>query len=224
MSILNKLEIDVTQANEVQEATSFAAKYNLPALVVHPSLALEGIYARGRAGGKYKIITPIDWPKGENFGMLKMRGINLDALDTDGYEILLTPNKTEIETRNEIQVLTEFIRSHISTTAEIRFVLGSLVREQSTVLMAMKGLLKNRLPFLMRNDIHTKIQATKANADIHSSTYNELIQIVKIPIKVSGNIASYQIYNECQFATRFGVNLAQAKSILKDFKTVNNLQ
>jgi hypothetical protein len=60
MSILNKLEIDVTQANEVQEATSFAAKYNLPALVVHPSLALEGIYARGRAKKKYKIITPIN--------------------------------------------------------------------------------------------------------------------------------------------------------------------
>lgn len=222
MSVINKLEIDVTQATEVQEATMFAAKHKLPALVVHPSLALDAIFARGRAGGKYKIITPIDWPKGENFGMLKMRGLDLHALDTDGYEILLTPNKTEIETRNEISVLTNFIRNHLSTTVEIRFVIGSLVHENA--IAKMNGLLKNPMPSFIRNDIHTKIQASKANFEIHQETHKEMMQIVKTPVKLSGNINSKKMYQDCSFAQRFGVNLSQARAVLKDFNSQDNQQ
>ena len=89
-AVISKLEIDVMNMNEVTEASQYALKYKLPAIVVHPGLSSEAIIARDRAGGKYNIITPIDWPKGEIFGMNKMRGLYTDNLEADGFEIMLT--------------------------------------------------------------------------------------------------------------------------------------
>ena len=100
----------------------------MPAIVVHPGLSSDAIIARLRAGGKFKIITPIDWPKGETFGVNKLRGVTRDTLETDGFEFLLTPGKSEIDTRNEAKALTEFTKRNLSDQTEVRFVLGASLR------------------------------------------------------------------------------------------------
>lgn len=216
MTVLNKLEIDVMQASELDEAANLAFKHSLPALVIHPGLASEGHIARGRVRGKFKIIIPVDWPKGETAGNKKLQGLNVDALEADGFEILLSPGKSEVEIRKEAQEISHFIRNHISAVAEIRFVLGTSTIDDITEMV--KGLLKIPTPAYIRNDTKTKAQISKANTDIHNQTIAKIREIIHAPIKICGNIADIRTMGACQNVSKFGVNLLQAKAIIKEFK------
>ena len=218
MTILNKLEIDVMQVSELDEASELAAKYKLPALVVHQSLAGEAHIARGRVRGRFKLITPIDWPKGENFGISKIRGLSMDALEADGFEILLTPNKSEKDTKNEVYVITEFIRNHVAQQAEIRFVLGTYIHEPEQISKMLSGLVGVRTPDLIRNDINLKTQVSKSNPDIHNNTLARIAELVRYKTKICGNITDIKTMAACKGVSKFGVSLLQAKSIIKEFK------
>lgn len=214
---MNKLEIDVMQGNELTEAASLASKYKLPALVVHPSLATDAIIAKGKTSGRFKIIIPIDWPKGETFGVNKMLGLSTDALEADGFEIMLTPDKSEIETRNEAKTITEFVRRHISPNTEVRFVLCTSSRDNIEIMA--KGMMKVPAPSFIRNDIHPKIQVSKANPEVHNETIRRITENIKLPIKICGNISELKTMATCVGVARFGVNLIQAKAIIKEFKS-----
>jgi deoxyribose-phosphate aldolase len=217
-AILNRLEIDVMQANELAEASELAAKHKIPALVVHPDLASEAQIYRGRAGGRYFLITPIDWPKGEIFGQNKLRGLSTDALDADGFEILLTGGKNKIDSRNEAKALTEFIKTHLAESLEVRFVLGVNGRDDDNIKALCEALLDVRTPAYVRTDIQLKLQVSKANPDIHNKIMETIRSIVKVPIKLSGNINNVRTITSCNDAARFAVNLLQAKNVVKELQ------
>lgn len=219
MSVLTRLEIDVMVASELAESASLAVKHCLPALVIHPTLAVEGHIARGRINGRYKIITPIDWPKGDTFGMPKLRGLSTDALEAEGFEILLTPDKNEIDTRNEAKSLYEFLRTHLGPLVEVRFVLGTLTRSEENIINQVKGLRALPTPAYIRTDISLKTQAGKANPEVHNNDIERITSIIKAPIKVSGNIGDLKTIASCKNAIRFGVSLIQAKQIIKEFNS-----
>lgn len=214
--MLNKLEIDVTQANELQESVHLAVKHKMPALVVHPDLASEALMLRGRAGGRFKLITPVDWPKGNIFGMQKMRGLTTDALEVEGFEILLTGGMKTTETRNEAKVLTEFIKQHLSETTEVRFVLGAQMRDEEAVRSMCTALKGVRLPAFIRNDVQLKLQVSKANPDAHNDYMEMVSDVIRVPLKISGNINSIRAITSCSGAARFAVSLLQAKDIIKE--------
>lgn len=218
-SILSKLEIDVMQINEILEAVEIAHKYKLPAIVVHSGLSSEAIIARSRAGGKFNIITPIDWPKGDTFGMTKMRGLSTDSLETDGFEILLTPNKLETETRNEAKLLTEFIKTRLSDKTEVRFVLGSSMRSDDNLITMCKGIMTVRTPSLIRTDCQLKTQVVKANPDEHNRLINLVREHIRTPIKVSGNFINLKSVVAIPNASKYAVSISQAKTIIKEFKS-----
>ena len=206
------------QLNEIQDAVDLAFKYNLPAIVVHPGLSSDAIIAKSRAGGKFKIISPIDWPKGETFGTVKLRGLSIDTLETDGFEFLLTPNKLELETRNEAMALTDFVRRHISPITEVRFVLGTSTRLEENINTMCRGLLTVRTPSMIRTDTQLKLQVSKANTEEHNRQIDNIRNIIKTPIKVSGNITNLKAITSIN-ADRYGVNLLQAKTIIKEFNS-----
>jgi hypothetical protein len=216
--MLNRLEIDVMQANELIEATRVTVKHKLPAMVVHPDLSSEAYIARGQAGGKFKLITPVDWPKGLTFGMNKMRGLSTDSLEVEGFEILLTGGKNLIETRNEAKLLTEFIKNHLSETHEVRFVLGTQSRSEENIKIMCEALRDVRKPTYIRNDTQLKLQVSKANPDAHNDTMDMISGIVRAPLKIAGNITGFRTLTSCQGASRFGVSLLQAKAIIKEFQ------
>lgn len=217
--IFNRLELDVMQANELVESVETAFKYKLPAIVVHPGLASDAIRARGRSGAKFKIITPIDWPKGDTFGQTKFRGLSMDAIEADGFEIMLTGGKSEIETRNEARVLTEFIKRHLSELTEVRFVLGTSIRDDENLQSLCRGLLTVRTPTFIRTDTQLKLQVGKANTEEHNRKIKIIKEIVNIPIKLSGNITSIRCITGVPDATRYAVNLSQARAIIKEFNS-----
>lgn len=218
-AIINKLEIDVMQINEVLEAVELAHKYKLPAIVVHQGLSTEAIIAKNRVGGKFSIITPIDWPKGEVFGVNKMRGLSTDSLETDGFEILLTPNKFELETRNESQVLTDFVKKRLAERKEVRFVLGTATRAEENIITMCKGLLTVRTPALIRTDTNLKTQVTKANTEEHNRMLEVIRSVIRAPLKVSGNFNSLKSIVAVPSAARYAVSVVQAKTIIKEFKS-----
>jgi len=204
------------QTNELEDAAKIAVKYNFQAMVVHPLIVTDAIFLRGRTQGRYKIITPVDWPKGENFGMVKLRGLSSDALDVDGFEILLTGDKTLVETRNEAKVLTNFIKQQLSELVEVRFVLGTSLRTPENVAHMMEAFKDVRIPAYIRNDHHLKLQVSKANADTHNAFMDKLFEIFRAPVKLSGNINTVRAITSCDRAQRFAVNINQARTIIKE--------
>lgn len=216
MTILSKLEIDVMQESELLEAAQLAYKYSLPALVVHPGLASEGHIARAKVRGKFKLIVPVDWAKGDNSGLQKLQGLDVDALEADGFEILLTPGKTEVETRQEAQELSRFIKINISAVAEIRFVIGVGTTDESFNSLLL-GLTQIPAPSYIRNDTKTKSQISKASVEIHNQTIDKIREVLKTPLKICGNISDIRTMASCENVSKFGVNLFQAKAIIKEF-------
>ena len=151
-----------------------------------------------------------------------MRGLTTDSLETDGFEFLLTNNKSELETREEARSLTEFVKKHLSEVAEVRFVLGTSFRTQDAVALMCRGLLTVRTPSFIRTDTQLKLQVGKANQDEHNKQMQLIKEIIKAPIKICGNIANLKAIAVCQPAARFGVNLSQAKTIIKEFQSQPN--
>jgi len=217
-NILQRLELDIMQANELLESIQVAIKYQIPAVVVHPSLAGDAINTRGRLRGRFKIITPVDWPKGDNFGTSKFRGLPADAMEADGFEICLTGDKSVGDTRNEAKAITEFIRAHLGELSDIRFVLGASMREPTNILQMCEGLQGVRTPTYIRTDTQLKLQVSKANIESHNTLINHILRIVQAPIKVSGNIAGVRAVTGVAHAQRFAVNLTQARLIVKEFQ------
>lgn len=215
--IYNRLELDIMQANELRDCMEMAHKYAFPAVVVHQGLTSDAVMLRGRMKAQFKIITPVDWPKGDNFGTLKFRGLSIDSLDVEGFEILLTGGKSETDTRNEAKALTEFIKNHLSDTVEIRFVLGTAMRDESVIDTLVRGLVGIRMPTMVRLDTQLRLQVGRANTDIHKSWIKRIRDIYRVPVKVSGNITGVRAVTGVDDAVRFAVNLAQARNIVKEF-------
>lgn len=216
-TILNKLEIDVMQSSELQEAAELAFKHRLAGLVVHPGLAHEAQVARGRTGGKFNLIIPVDWPKGEVSGTRKLRGLSADAFEAEGFEIMLTPSASQGEIQAEALEITRFFRSQLHELTEVRFVLGTSNRTPDQCASACRGLAAVPLPTLVRNDINTKLQVSRANPELHNGTVSDIHAIFKVPVKISGNINDMRTATACVNAARFGVSLLQAKTIIKEY-------
>jgi hypothetical protein len=150
--------------------------------------------------------------------MQKMRGLSTDALEVEGFEILLTGGMNLTETRNEAKLLTEFVKSHLSEEHEVRFVLGTQMRDQDQVKVICEALQDVRMPTYVRNDVPLKLQVSKANADVHNEMMEIIADTIRVPLKIAGNINGFRVVTSCQGASRFAVSLLQAKIIIKEFQ------
>ena len=212
--MINKLEIDVMQNNELYPASEFAHKHKLQSLIVHQELYPEAQLIRGRIGGKYNLIIPIDWPKGEIYGSQKMRGLSVESLDADGFEIFITGGKNMTDTRKELHILTDFIKTHLGKNIEVRFVIGASARSEEEITNICTALLDIPKPACIRTDIQLKTQTTKANIETHLNIIQLINKTIRIPIKISGNI-TLKTLKLCE-AFRYAVNLVQAKNIITE--------
>lgn len=221
-AITTKLELDIMQVNELDQAIQLAAVHKLPAVVVHPQLVTQALATRIRRNGKFKIISTVDWPKGDIYGMNKLRGLTREMMEIDGYEILMTGNKSEIENRNEAKTITEFIRTNIGPRMDIRFVLGCYIRQEAEVLHMAKVMKDIQAPALIRTDTHLRMQVTKANVKTHTALTESIRTVCGLPLKLSGNIDSVRTIAGClqapQPAARFAVSLQQLQQIVKDLQ------
>ena len=219
-AITTSLEIDVMQASEIDQAVQLARNHLMPVLVVHPQLVAATIMTRARRQGRFKIITTIDWPKGDNYGMMKLRGMTKEMMQADGFEIMLTGGKQEHENKTEAVLISQFLRGHLSSAIEMRFVLGNLTNSVDNIVGMCKSFKDMPTPAFVRNDHYLKPQVTKANIKTHAALISTIKSVTGIPIKICGNIDSIRTIAGCIVAgaSRFAVSLQQANDIISDIQ------
>jgi len=216
-AITRKLEIDVMQGTELREAVELAVTTQMPAIVVHPELAAEANVYRGIRQGRFKILTAVDWPKGDRYAMDKLRDMPIDALSRDGFEILISDMKNPSEIKAELLTCFEFIRNHLPEVTEIRIVLGAFMRKIEFIARACSELKHVPAPDMIRTDHHLRVQQSVANIQAHNDLIVLIREHTRRPIKISGNINSVKIITSCN-ANRFAVSLKQASGIVKEVR------
>ena len=216
-SIIGKLEIDIMQGTELKEAVELAVVNQIPAIVVHPELAQEANVYRGIRQGRFRIITAVDWPKGDRYAMDKLRDMPVDALSRDGFEILISERSNASEIKAELLTCFKFIRDHLPEITEIRIVLGAFMRNEDFVVRACDVLKNVPAPDMIRTDHHLRVQQSVANAQAHNDLITLIQRHTRRPIKISGNINSAKVVTSCS-ADRFAVSLKQASSIVKEIR------
>jgi hypothetical protein len=230
VQITNKLEIEIGQLNqrEILEAGTFSTKNHCQAIIVMPDAVAGVMMDKSTRNSQYRVIAAIDFPNGRNFALDKWRDISPDVLAADGFEILLSMGRTPADCRNEIRAIMEFIRGQVNPMAEIRFVIRAFERSEKELDECFEGFRKNppnmiRLDhrLLRAREIVKAVDAEKCNRKILDDQI-KMIEALRsrmaIPIKVSGNVdlAMVQELSKVHNTTRFGVSLAQAKSIMKE--------
>lgn len=215
-NVTTKLEIDVMSALDLMPSIDMAIKYRMNTLVIHPDLMTDAIFARVRKQGKFKIITPVDWPKGDVFGMNKMTGMTKDALSADGFEIIISARDNSNEIKSEALAITDFVRRHLGQHIQVRFVLATSVRDPQMISKICDVMKHIPAPNVLRTDIHTKIQQTKAE---HTPILENIRKSTALPVKISGNINSLKIVQKyLSDVHSFGVSLKQAEAIIAELK------
>lgn len=217
---LSRVEIDIMQQVDLDRGLELAFIHKCPAVVVHPDLIGEALLKRAKMAGRYKIITPVDWPKGQIYGMNKLIGLRSDTFSTNGFEVLITDKSSVSEIKNEVSAISNFITKHISKLAEVRFVLGVTTRSADSIAKMCESLRSIPAPAMIRTDHSTKLQHSKATAQAHLDAISSVRAHIATPIKISGNINSLKTLDLFRDMPNlsFAVSVRQAEEILKDYR------
>lgn len=222
---LPQLEIDVYTKSELQAATDLCITHSCSAIVIPPELCFDAQVARGIRNGKFKIIVAIDAPDGQRFENLKFIGIPQNSLNADGYEIALTPNRSENETLKEIAFIDNMHKSFFGQMVEFRYVIGMHQKNHTTNgLKTTCNAIKSRpLPKYIRTSWLTTLPINaKQSLTTHNDDINMIRQLCGAPIKISGNINMDSI--EKIRVQAFAVTLDQAKNIVAEMQQYLNAQ
>lgn len=211
--IASKVELNVFDAKVAPTRVGeFVVKNMAPAIVVPPELVAPFVVDRANKRGFYKIIAAIDFPDGNNFAMQKVRDMGRDALAADGFDILLSLNRTTGETFNEVKSVTEFLKS-LNQVAEIRWTLPHYtpVAKISDFLNAVK-----RCPQVT----WVRLGHTLGDTTVTLGNYNGLIQMIRqalpLPIKIGGNVIpeTFEALSKDK-GLRFDVSLDQVNALIR---------
>ena len=209
------VEIDVIKQQQLRSAVDLATKYRCPSIVVMPDYVKEAMVMRGMARGNFRIIATIDWPKGEKFNTDKFMGLQRDALEADGFELLLTATNQN-ETLKEVKYLSKFARQYLNPLFEMRAVLGCYAtgRTDDHLVHMCKALIQVPNITMIRTTHLTKINAAHGNADAQNDLISKIKGICTRKVKVSGNIT---FKNRMGIkAERFACTPDQAKALQKE--------
>lgn len=183
--ITSKCELNVLSATtNVAYVNDLAIRYRVPAVVCSPEYVAPLLSQRASRGGGYQIICAVDFPYGKNFAMDKLKRSHPDFTMADGFEILVSVGRTEVETKNELKAIHEFVKMQ-NRLLQIRWCLSLHHKDQEAGVAALKGM-KKFPPSYVRIDPHTTLKNLTMEARM------EAVELVKehvpYPIKVSGNV------------------------------------
>lgn len=217
---LTKIELDIYKHNEIKEACEFAFKYRCPVIVVPPELVSQARLHRGVAQGKFKIVSSIDAPKGINYAHNKLRGVPVEAMSADGFEIMLTGGDKKAIV-NEIKFLSTLSRDYFPPGTEVRFTLGVDKRDSEQVKNMLEAFKAVPQPALLRTTPLTSVKVASGTHEYHNNIKKLISDIYRCKIKISGNINRNVIVN-CD-AHRYAMNIEQARSIIREAQDLEKL-
>lgn len=224
MPITTKLEIDLLKSENVENSVSFVLSNKIPAIVAPSELMPALNICRGVVTGKFKLITMIDWTKGNHFNIEKFSGTDVGAMTSDGFEIVMTADPDKSKIAQEVKYLTNFVKEFFNPFTELRLVLGYYMdgRTQNIIdymLDAIKD--SSNKPVMIRTTPLTKIPSVNSDIDEYIKIVDHIRSRVRVPIKISGNVNS-KIVAGCH-PDFYGVDINQAMNIVKDIKDLKSV-
>ena len=211
---LTKLEIDITKADQIQPAMELAIKHHILGMTVPPEMVPLAIMARTVKQSNLKIITTVDAGRGLQYGQEKFRGMPVEAMSANAYEVLLTPG-TQSQIIQEVKYLSDFFRSYFGQLIEMRFAIGMGLdgRTEEQMKHMLQACTKIAPPSLVRTCFNAKIAPNKIK-----ETYEQQINFINsindvLKVKVCGDVTP-EIYRTVK-AEKFAVTLAQLQNIVK---------
>jgi hypothetical protein len=216
-SVTTKLEINIrrgpTVARDIMGLGILMVKNRMPAVVVDPEFIEPMFFERQRVNAQYKILTTIDFYDGTQYAMDKLRTIPRFCLESDGFEILLSPGRNDSESKNELKAITEFLRG-INPLIDIRWVLGLKNRKYEEVKNCVSHFKEYPCSF-----VRTNTNTTAPNLGLEKHLFD--IEFIKKyyggQVKVSGNV-DLTLIKALPDIRRFDVSLTQYKGIVKEWK------
>jgi hypothetical protein len=215
--ITSKLEINLLDATTTPQIVSeFAIKFKIPAIVSSPEYIAPLISHRAMMGGQYKIISALDFPKGTNYAMDKLFRANPDFVHADGFEVLLSAGKSEIQSKNEMKAIHSYLKAN-RPLSEIRWVVRMNTADPEETNGILKNM-KNYPPSFVRVDPH--LVTPRATVEALASQVEQVGASVPYPIKVSGNIDidRLEALKGLKGLKRFDVSMKQAEAIVQALK------
>jgi len=208
--VTTRLEVNVFSRSigDIDGLTSFVVKHRIPTIVVDPALLEVLIIERSQFNYAHKVICVIDF-ENKNYSFNKMKDLGKGIWAADGYEILVSPNRTDIETMNEMKSLREFIIRY-EPTKEVRWALN-LRNKRLDFSHALKHA-KSIPGSFIRTDIN--LVSPAAILDAHREDVDFIKKVVATPIKVSGSVNYDLIMALGQSVARFDVTLSQARDVV----------
>lgn len=212
--VTTRLEVNVFSRSigDIDGLTAFVAKHRVPAIVVDPALLEVLIVERSQFNHVHKVICAIDF-ENKNYSFNKMRDLGKVVWAADGYEILVSPNRSDIETMNEMKSLREFIIRYDSTK-EIRWAFN-LRNKKYDFSHALKHA-KSIPGSFIRTDINLVSPASTLGAHVEDVDF--IKKVVATPIKVSGSVNYDLVMALRNSVARFDVTLSQAREIVADIQ------
>lgn len=216
-SMSHLLEINVfkgsTAPQDLSGIGTFAMKHGIQAIVSDPDFIQVLFTDRLRLGclNRYKIICAVDFDRGANFALAKLRSLPSYALSADGFDILLSAKRPDKESYNELKVIDEFIHN-LDQLKEIRWSLDFRSRSHADMASCMPYLIKFPAQFLRTGGAYLQ---TEVSLDSHLDDIQYIRKSVGTPIKVGGNLNLSTIIALKNRAARFDVTMTQARRILK---------
>lgn len=218
-SISTKFEINLqgSQASDMGSAGTYVMQNKIPVMIVNPELFMAATVDRQMkirgTTPPYLIIVAIDFAgNGRNYAMDKIKQLPKEILEADGYDIMISHGRNEIETRKEMIALNDFFKQ-LNPLLQIRWVLGCRTQKTESIKTIIK--MAKSLP---ASYIRTDNNVTLPNMDLknHIVDVKMIRDSMATPIKVSGNV-NWETYKTLRKdVARFDVSIAQARNILKD--------
>lgn len=208
---LSKLEIDVSRNDPLHAIVELAQKHRVPALVVPPDLVAVANISRGVGQSQCKVIAAVDWPRGEQYKQDKFRGLPIEALHCDGFEVLLTPRDTMQAVTDEVSYLAGFIHQQFGPLFEMRFVLDlDNSRQRAATVWVLDAFKKIQGPAYIRTTHLNKLPGQTKPA--------EQVEFIRkytgTPIKFSGQV-DVELYKALP-VERFAATYQQAQLLIKE--------
>lgn len=216
LEVTTRLEVNlpekVTTPTDFVSLSQLLVKHRVPALVVAPQFIESAIIERQKVNGSFSIICSVDFARGNLYAMEKLRPLPKVVQAVNGFDILVSPGRTDKESLNELKTIKHFIQSVYGQMTQIRWTIGLSTREIEDVQNVLPHLSKFPVSYI-RTDNNLVVPGV--DVEVHRASVQVIREFVPTPIKISGNVTFGVIKEMRQDVARFDVNVSQFKQILQ---------
>ena len=221
--ITTRLEINVSNAStynaDLRGLATFVIKNRIPAVVVSPEFLEPVLFEKGKKLANFKVICLVGFPDGKGFALEKFRDLPQQSMMADGFEVMLTPGRSDKECLNELRAVTQFIRQF--GLKELRWAFSFRTVNYDRYEHFLPHILKWPASYVRTDG---NLLVPNLSFEDHLLDVEFIRSVIGTPIKISGNVDLGMIESLKKRVARFDVTLDQARDIIREYKNNEDFQ